>query len=429
MGPADQKRFDGLCLRPVCDEHIQAVVHAGAGAVQAGEFLPEQTVYLVQVHPVAVDLQEAFFPAGDVVIPVLVELCHIAGAEDAAPFVSPAQVLFPLRVAHGHIRALVNQLSGDAGGGDGPVLPVEQAEGPAGDGDAHGAAFLHRLLRRQIAHPGGGLALAVHDHEAPVRRPGLLRELPVQRRGELAPRLGHGPQGGQVHPVEAHPVQHFIGIGHAAQGGGSGLFEEVPEFPLHQGFLRDQQRPAGEEVAVDDGEAVGVVHGQGGDGALLPAQLQIGRDGLRVGADVPIALPDEFRAPGGAGGGQQQGQVRVEGGIVLEAGFQEAVAEGLEDRRCIREVLRGPQVGGAVGLQEGRQGFAVRLAAQQQGDDSGVQEAGVADYRAGLVPAEEKGQAAAACRFRHALAFLGQGGVGQSRSVFVQYGGSFAIFF
>ena len=113
------------------------------------------------------------------------------------------------------------------------------------NGNPHRTALLHRLLRREIGHPGSGFALAVHNHKTPSRFLGVLGKLLVQCVGQLSARLGHGPQGGQVHFRKPHPVQHLIGVGYAAEGGSLRLSEEGPELPLGQRFFCNQQSPAG----------------------------------------------------------------------------------------------------------------------------------------------------------------------------------------
>ena len=352
--------------------------------------------------------------------------------KDPAPFVALGQVLSLFRIAEGHVWPLIDQLAGDIGGGDLPTATVDQAESSARNGNPHRAAFLHRPFRRQIAHSCGGLALAIHHHEPSALRPGILGKLFVQRRGQLAPRLGHSPQGGQVHPLKAHPVQHFVGVRYAPEGSGPSLLEKGPKLPLHQGFFRHQQGPARQKVAVDDRQSVGIAHGQGGNGPLGLVQLQVGRNGCRIRFHILIALPDELRAPGGAGGGQQKGQFRMKRILGFAAGPQQTVSNRPVKRRHVREsvqhILRRPQEGRLIGLQQSRQGLTVHTAAQQKGNASVIDQPRISNQCARLIPAQDENQTAPAHSIPDTPPLLSQRTVGQRYPVFVQYCGVITVF-
>ena len=306
------------------------VVHTGAGALQPFKTVFHHALGFVQIDPVAVDLQEAFLPAHNIIEAIRIPLCHIAGDQPSVPLVPFDQILLGLRVAQRHVGPFIYQLTHHFRLLDLLAVHVNEAEPAAGDGNAHAAVLFQRAFCRQVSHPGCSLGLAVHNDELLALFLGIFRKLPVQLRQKLAARLGHGAQRRQLHAEETEFFQHFICIGHAAKGSGPCLLEEIPEFFFPQGVIGQQHFCAHQHMAVDDGQAIGVVHPQGGDGALRLVQLQILCNGSCVGLHILIALAHQLGASCAARSGQQQCQIVIQRHILRVPGPVQAIAHAAE---------------------------------------------------------------------------------------------------
>ena len=167
----------------------------------------------------------------------------------------------------------------------------------------------------------------------------------MQFHAQLAARLCHGAQRGQLHAQKAQLVQHFVGVRHTAEGGRAVGAERLPELLLQDRRLRENDARAHKKVGVEDGQAVGVVHREGGDGAFRLVKVQIFHDGRGVGAEVGVALAHELGAAGRAGGRQQQRQLIIERIGARPCGLDEVVApRGINALARKTAPLRRPEI-------------------------------------------------------------------------------------
>ncbi len=151
------QQFPDLFFLPfVRDEHMHGIILAGTGTVEILEVRLDEPLGLVQPDAIAKDLEEALFAADDGEKTILVEGCHITGAELAVPLVALGEVFTVESIAEGHVPALIEQFTDDPGSRDFMPLLVEQVEPPARDGDSHGAVFFQALVCGKVGHARRG---------------------------------------------------------------------------------------------------------------------------------------------------------------------------------------------------------------------------------------------------------------------------------
>ena len=119
---------------------------------------------------------------------------------------------------------------------------------------------------------------------------------------------------GQVHLREPDPVEQLEGVRHPGEGRDPCLAGEVPEARVGHGEVGEDDRGAGDEVAVHDAEAVAVVHGQARDGPVGGPDRQRGGDRLGVAAQVVPRQAHEARGAGRPARAQEEGEVGVQRG-------------------------------------------------------------------------------------------------------------------
>ena len=289
---------------------------------------------------------------------------------------------------------MIDQLARHVGPLDPRAVRIDQLEPPAGDRPAHAAAFGQGQLRRQIGHPGGRFGLPIHHDETPARCIGELGEFPVQFGREFAAGLGHRLQRRQLHAKNAQFFQNLVGVGHAAERSGSLRLEKTPEFPLHEPPVRQQKGCAYKQMAVHDGQAVRVAHRQGRDRALVGRQFKIGGDRFGVGADIAIALTDQFRTPRRSGSGQQQSQLIEQIGRT-KAGCQQRIPVMFRDGFAAEALGRGgrnPKKSRAIGGDQLGNGVRRRVRRQQRRHDSMLEKSDIARQGADRVRAQLENQ-------------------------------------
>ena len=221
-----------------------------------------------------------------------------------------------LGVPEHHVRPVVDQLPdlGVRGPGERSLGQRLDGERAAGDGDADGAGRGLGEQRRQVGHPGGGLGLAVHDEELPAPHAPEAGVAAHVLGREPSPGLGEVAQVRQVQVGEPDPVEQLEGVGHAGQRGRPVPAEGSPERLVDHRVLGEQQARARQEVAVHDGQSVAVVHRQHRRRHVGRRELEVVDDRPRVGKHVGGGQPDQFGRAGGARGGQQHRELRVQDG-------------------------------------------------------------------------------------------------------------------
>ena len=174
-------------------------------------------------------------------------------------------------------------------------------------------------------------------------------------------------------------------------------------------------------MGVEDAHAVGVVHGQGGDGPLGFIQLQVFHDAVRVGPDISVALPHEFGAAGRAAGGQKQPQLGIQLRFPAKGRFQQVIAQTLIHRLAAvpREILRGPQKRRVIGFVQALKQLPIHFLIQQHGHHAALHEARVAQKAAQRVAAQVEGQAAPPSGGAQRVGFPLELAVGQARAVLI----------
>lgn len=152
-------------------------------------------------------------------------------------------------------------------------------------------------------------------------------------------------------------------------------------------------RRARQQVALDDRKAVGVVHRQRRDRALLLPDFEVADDRARVRFDVAAALAHELGAARRPRGRQQQREVGVHGGRGLPPPEQRVALERKE-ALCPGEApghpLGQPEEAGPVGLQQAVEQLPVHSRVEQQRHRAARQEPRVAAERPIAVFAERK---------------------------------------
>jgi hypothetical protein len=143
------------------------------------------------------------------------------------------------------------------------------------------------------------------------------------------------------------------------------------------------------QVAVHDGQAIGVAGRQGGHRALVAIDAKVLGDRHRIAQQVALRQAHHLRAAGAAGGGQQQGQVLVQRTSLAARRRQQHLAEAAPQQPPSDE--RVLPLGGqqdrcrAVGGHQRRQLFRREGRVQHQGHGAGRQQAQVAQQAAGQV--------------------------------------------
>ena len=228
---------------------------------------------LVQVESQPEQLRVPVASPDDLVEPVGAA-GEVAGAQ-LAERGAAGQVGRAFGVPHHHVGPGVDELAGVGVRALGGRFETERAArdrnpdrlGPAG-----------RESRRQVGHPCRRLGLAVHHDEVPAVTPAELGVAAHQARSEPAARLGDVAQRRDVPVLEAGPVQQVERVGHPGEGRRSGVGEEVPEALVDHRQVGEDQAGAADQVAVDHGEPVAVVHRQRGRGAVCGGQPEVRRD-------------------------------------------------------------------------------------------------------------------------------------------------------
>ncbi len=250
----------------------------------------QQCLGALRVDAQAEDLRETAAAADYFVQPVRGAPGDVAGVQVLGG-AAPCEVRGVFGVAEHDVRARVDQLTGV------PARPVGvglQVEGAAGYGDADRFGAGRGEVRGQVGHARCRLGLAVHHVQVPAVAPPQLRVADDPFGGESAACLGDAAQVGQAQLGEADPVEQVEGVGDRREGGAACGAQEVPEAVLRDGEVGEDQAGASQQVAVDDGQAVAVVHGQGGGGAVVFADVQVRGDGLGVGLEVLVRQAYEF---------------------------------------------------------------------------------------------------------------------------------------
>ena len=280
------------------------------------------------------------------------------------------QVLRSGGVAEHHVLAGVDELA--------DLLVAVDAEAAAGDGDADALGAFGGEVGRQVRHPRGRLGLAVHHDEVEAALPA---EPGVAADGvgvQPAARLRHRPERRQLTIGEPRGVEQVEDVGHPGERRGARVGEVGPELLVRDGGLGEQQAGTDQQVAVHHRQAVAVVHRQRGGGAVVRGEAEVGSDALGVAADVVPREADQLGGTGGAGGAEQQSQLRVQ----VVARRVEDVDEGTT-RHDVGSVRRHEVVAPAV-----RAGEQHGVATLERGE--------IADHRVDVVVALEQHQAAGA---------------------------------
>ena len=318
----------------------------------------------VRLHPVEVDAQaeglgDPAQPPRHLPQPLRRAAGEVAGAE-LADGGAEGEVVGPLGVAEHDVGARVDELPDavlDA-------LDRRQVEGAAGDGDADGRRVVEGELGREAGHPRRRLGLAVHDVEADVAAaaPGRPPSDGVGR--QAPPGAGQRAERREVEVLRVEAVEELEGAGDAGDRGDADGTCVVPERRLDDRALGEEERGARRQVAVDHGEAVGVVPGERRGRHVVDVDAERLDDGSGVGGDVRRREPDELGGTGRAGGRQQDGEVGVE---VVAAAHPPLV-----------EVCAGDH---HVGVVAGQQVPVVARRIEQEHDVAGSQRAEVPDQR------------------------------------------------
>ena len=207
------------------------------------------------------DLADPLAPAGDVQEAILVQEPEIPGGEDTLQVVSEREVLPRLGVAHHHIGARVHDrpLLARASA---PAIAHVDGETAAGDGDAHGSGLVGKTIPGHARDPGRGLRLAVHDVQAATAASHLGVEAEHALLGSQAPaRLGERAQRRSLDVLEADAEEKVVGVRDAGHRGAALGPKHLPEaWGDHRLVGEDDARP-GQEVAVQDRQAVRVIGG------------------------------------------------------------------------------------------------------------------------------------------------------------------------
>ena len=82
-------------------------------------------------------------------------------------------------------------------------------------------------------------------------------------RVDAPPGLGDGAKVREVEVGEPPPLEQVEGVRHAGEGGHPGPTGQVPEARVGDGEVGEHDRGTGDEVAVDDAQAVAVVQRAG----------------------------------------------------------------------------------------------------------------------------------------------------------------------
>ena len=221
----------------------------------------------------------------------------------------------------------------------------------------------------------------------------------MQGLGQLAARLGQGAQGGQSHALQPRSLEHAVSVGHAGQRGNLLPLHQLPEGPLQHAAAGKNNGCPCQQMGIEDGHAVGVAHGQIGDGTLRLGQPQVLHNGFGVGLQIAGADAHQLGAAGTAGGGEQQGQLGVEFRALRPPAEQLGILQGqvglvLSQHLSgfLGQILRDADEGGLVGGQQAFQQLRRDVGVQQQGDCPGIQAGEIAHQQAGGVLAQQKDQ-------------------------------------
>ena len=212
----------------------------------------------------------------------LVDLtCQVAGPQllDVA---ATAQVGRALGIAEHHVGPGVDELAHSGTLVDGLV----DRQSSAGDGDTDRAGVPVGQVGWQPRHPGGGLGLAVHHDEVPATLTTHRRPTAYVLRREAATGLGDVPEVGQLTLLEATGGEQVEGVRDTGEAGRAGTGEEVPEALVHDAQPGQHDTAPGDEVGVEDGQAVAVVQRQRGDRAVTATEPEVVGDRCRVAGDV-----------------------------------------------------------------------------------------------------------------------------------------------
>ena len=290
-----------LAARRHGDDHLLVVAGAQRGDAGVGQ----EALDAVEVDPQAERLHEPAPSPDDLEQALRGAAGEVARAE-LLDLGAAAEVLGALRVAHHHVGAAVDELAHAVGVG---LVDLERAPG---DRHADRVGVGGGQRRRQVGHARRGLGLPVHHEQVEPAPPSELGQVADALGGHPAARLGEVAQRGERHVVEADAVEQVEGVGHARQARGAGAGEEVPEAPVDDRQLGEDQRRAGQEVAVHHRQAVAVLHRQGGDRPLAGADAQVLDDRRGVRREVLVRQPHELRRTRRPRGRHEERQVRVE---------------------------------------------------------------------------------------------------------------------
>ena len=269
-------------------------------------------VDFIKADPGAGNLDKAFEPAGDIEEAVLIHLGKIAGMEFAVPVISPDQVFAAGRIAERHIFAAVDQFSGNMRFCNPISILVMQLNLPAREGDSHRTGFLKGFLRRQKADAGGGFALPVHDDKLLVMFAGILRNTAVKVLAQFAACLRQYFEIREILFENAQLQKHVVGVRDAVECGNVFIFEQVPEFLVHDALPGHNRCGPFQQARTEKRNTVGIVQRQGSDVSLRPGHQQGVCKKPGIMPDVFPGLPDEFDGTCGTGGGQHLAEVRID---------------------------------------------------------------------------------------------------------------------
>ena len=228
----------------------------------------------------------------------------------------------------------------------------------------------------------------------------------MQLRCKLAARLRERAQIRQIHAEETDALEHLIGKRYTAERGRLVVLHEAPELLGDNRLGGQQHGRADQRMAVDDGQAVCIVHRQRRHRTLGLIQLEVFDNRLGVGLDVGVALTNQLRTSGRTGGGQQQRQLIVQRVNRLIIRLDQRIAEAGEDDRIrilFKQFVRQVQIRRAVDIQQMLCEHVVDLGVHHQRYNLVVQEAEIARRRADCVLAEAEHQAPLRNRFAQLL--------------------------
>ncbi len=241
---------------------------------------PQAALDVVEVDPVAEHLGHPGPAAGDLEQTGLGPAAEVTGVQ-AVDGASEGEVGRVVGVTEHDVRAGVDD------------LPVDDVDVASRHRDADRAGVLGCTVRRKVGHARGRLGLAVHDEQVPSPATTQLGEGDHAVGVDAPPGLGDGAQVWKVEIGEPPPLEEVERVRHAGEGGHPGPTGQVPEARVCDGEVGEHDRGTGEQVTVDDAQAVAVVQGQARHRTIRGADGEVVRDRPGVAREVVPGEADQ----------------------------------------------------------------------------------------------------------------------------------------